>query len=257
MAISVDPLTNVIFVPRNDLTLLQASPEVRSLDIDWFRLELLDWEDGVDAITRPNTHSHNTEVTLAGLTYARIVEILPPYTVEFEDGQYTVNCVGANHNISDRKVANQVSLIVNNAAGLITNAAIEFSSFNGYVTIDTSNRTGKATDGTVFPAGTRQAPSDNIADALLIASVRGLKGLFLESSLNITAAVDIRGFVIEGNNHVDTELTIAEAAMVDNVKVIHCTIHDTVLDGDIDIEHCVVRDVSYVNGHIHDSGLSG
>jgi len=120
MAISIDPLTFVIYVPKADLNLIQPSPEIRELDLDWFRLELKDYEDDPDlGIFLQKTHTHNTEVTLSGLTYARIIEILYPYTVEFEDDQYTVNCTGANHNLSDVKVPNQVSLIINNAAGLI------------------------------------------------------------------------------------------------------------------------------------------
>lgn len=171
MAISINPLTYVIYVPRADLTLLQASPEVRELNVNQFRLWLKDLEDDPDyGIYLYKTHNHNTEVELAGLTYARIIEILPPYTVEFEDGQYTVNCVGANHNISDVKVANQVSLIVNNAAGLITNAQIEFASFNGGVSVDLSG----PYSGTVFPTGTPQRPVNNWLDAFTIAATRGL-----------------------------------------------------------------------------------
>lgn len=105
------------------MTLIQSSPEMRELDLDTFRLALKDLEDDEEGMTLPDTHSHVTETTLAGLTYARIIEILDPYTVEFEDGQYTVNCVGANHNLSDVKVANQVSLVVNNAAGLIVSGS--------------------------------------------------------------------------------------------------------------------------------------
>lgn len=119
MAINVDPFTDVIYIPKADLSLLNPSPEIRQLDLNDFHLWLRDWEDSDEGIARPKTHNHATEVTLAGLTYARTIEILSPYTVEFEDGQYIVNCTGANHNISDTKVANQVSLIVNNSAGLI------------------------------------------------------------------------------------------------------------------------------------------
>jgi len=65
------------------------------------------------------THNHNTAITLSGVTYARIVEIINGYTIEFENGIYSVECVGANHNIADVKVVNSVSLIVGNSAGLI------------------------------------------------------------------------------------------------------------------------------------------
>ena len=129
----------------------------------------------------PDTHTHNTEVELGGLTYARIVEIINGYTVEFEDGQYTVNCVGANHNVADVKIPNQVSIVVNNAAGLIINSAIEYSSFGGGVSVDTSG----SNIGTIFPTGTPQRPVNNMPDALLIAEVRGFTTFFAIGDLNI------------------------------------------------------------------------
>ena len=253
MAISVDPATHIIYIPKADLTLVQASPEVRELDLNAFRFWLKDWEDGAEGMVQPKTHKHNTEATLSGLTYARIIEVLPPYTVEFEDGQYTVNCIGANHNVSDVKVANQVSLIVNNAAGLITNTAIEYSSFNGGVMIDVNS----PYSGTLFPIGTVQAPVNNMDDALLIANYRGLNRLYLESSLDIDSNYDLSGFAIVGRNHVSIELTIDSLAAVENLRIEECSIHDSVLDGDISIWHCIVGDITYVNGHIHECGLHG
>jgi hypothetical protein len=145
------------------MTLIQSSPEVRELNLNTFRLTLKSLEDDVEGMGFLRTHNHNTEVALAGLVYARTIEIINGYTVEFEDGQYTVNCVGANHNLSDVKVANQVSLIVNNAAGLISNSAIEYSSFNGGVSVNPLS----PYSGTAFPTGTPQAPVNNLADALL------------------------------------------------------------------------------------------
>lgn len=65
------------------------------------------------------------------------------------------------------------------------------------------------------------------------------------------------GFLIEGSNHVETTLTIDTAASVSSLKVVHCTIDNTTLDGDVDIDLCIIGDISYLNGHIHDSGLKG
>jgi hypothetical protein len=121
MAVSVDWGTKVITIPKADTSLLQASPEVRELDVDWFRLQLKALEDDEAGMPYLDTHSHVTELTLAGFTYVRSLEIKNGYTVEFEDGQYTVSCTGANHNLSDVKVANQVSLVINNSAGLLNN----------------------------------------------------------------------------------------------------------------------------------------
>jgi len=118
VAISVDPATFVITVPQSDLTFISGT--LYELDVDWFRLALKDWEDDPDGMPFTKTHNHNTELTISGVTFARTIEILDPYTVEFEDGQYEVRCVGANHNLADVKVANQVSLIIGNSAGLIS-----------------------------------------------------------------------------------------------------------------------------------------
>jgi len=118
MALSIDWSTQVIYVPQADLTSLGGG--LYELDLDAFRLELKDIEDSEEGIPFLDTHRHNTEVTLSGVTYARFVEIINGYTVEFENGTYTVVCSGANHNLADVKVVNSVSLIVGNRAGLIT-----------------------------------------------------------------------------------------------------------------------------------------
>lgn len=120
MAVTINWQTRVISIPQADLTYLGGV--LYELDVDALRLTLKDLEDDTDGMVFPRTHNHNTEVVLAGVTFARTVEIINGYTVQFEDGQYTVRCVGANHNIADVKVANQVSLIIGNSAGLIVTA---------------------------------------------------------------------------------------------------------------------------------------
>lgn len=119
MAISINWGTQVITIPRADLTHISGS--LYELDVDAFRLALKDLEDSEDGMSFPDTHRHNTEVTLSGVTYARTVEIINGYTVTFEDvgSPYTVRCAGANHNIGDVKTINQVSLLIGNSAGLI------------------------------------------------------------------------------------------------------------------------------------------
>jgi len=117
MTVSIDWGTKVIYVPQSDLT--PKGGVLYELDLNWFRIQLRDLEDNEAGIPFLMTHRHNTEVLLSGVIYARTVEIINDYTVEFEDGQYVVSCVGANHNLADVKVANQVSLIIGNAAGLI------------------------------------------------------------------------------------------------------------------------------------------
>lgn len=115
--ISVNWPTGVIFVPQADLTLVSGT--TYQLDLNAFRLALKDLEDDEEGMPWPKTHNHNTEVTLAGTTFARTIEIIAPYTVTFEDGQYAVNLVGANSNLLDVLNRNQVSVASQNSAGLV------------------------------------------------------------------------------------------------------------------------------------------
>ncbi len=120
MAITINYLTKVINVPKADMTLVQSVPsEIRELDIDDFRLTLRDLEDSAEGMLYQATHSHNTTVTVGGVTLARVVEIINGYTITFEDGQYAVNLVGANSNIADVTNVNQVSVRSANSAGLV------------------------------------------------------------------------------------------------------------------------------------------
>ena len=124
MAISINWGTKVIFVPKADMTQIQTVPfEVRELNVNTFRLALKDLEDSEEGMAHPDTHRHNTEVSLGGITLARAVEIINDYTVTFEDGQYAVSVVGANSNISDVVNLNQVSIRTANSAGLITTSS--------------------------------------------------------------------------------------------------------------------------------------
>lgn len=119
MAISINWVTGVIFVPKADMTLIALSPyEFRELDVDDFRKTLRDLEDNPEGrwISLP-THDHNTQVTLSGINYIRKVEIKFPFTVTFEDGLYAVNLVNGDNNILDVNNKNQVSVNPSNSAG--------------------------------------------------------------------------------------------------------------------------------------------
>jgi len=253
MAVTIDWPSGVINVPRADMTLVQTTPtEIRNLDLNWFRLQLKALEETPDGMVNLKTHDHNTEVELGGIVYARIIEILEPYTITFEDGQYAVNLTGANSNVGDRVNVNQVSVRSQNSAGLISNAAIEYSSFNGGVVVDVNS----GNSGTIFPTGTLQLPVDNLGDALLIAEFRGFDTLFLHSDLVINNSYDLEGFTLIGKSHVDTEVTIEPSSIVDKLTIENCDITGT-MDSFTTIDLCIVRDVNFFNGHIHDSSLIG
>jgi len=123
MSVSVDWGTKVISIPQSYLTPKGGS--VYEMDVDTFRLDLKSLETSEEGMIFPDTHKHNTEVVLGGITYARFIEIINGYTVTFEDGQYIVNLVGANNNILDVANLNQVSIRPSNSAGLITVATAQ------------------------------------------------------------------------------------------------------------------------------------
>jgi len=79
MAVSVDWITGVITVPRADMTLIQASPEVRELDTTAFFDELKLLEASAEGMPWPDTQRHNLSYTISGITYAESLEIIPPY----------------------------------------------------------------------------------------------------------------------------------------------------------------------------------
>lgn len=118
MAITINWITKVINVPQADLTFISGT--LYELDTDQFRKDLLSIQDSEEGIPFIDTHRHFTQVTIAGVTYARLIEIINGYTVQFEDGQYAVRLVGSNNNFFDEGiiVRNQVSIIPTNSAGL-------------------------------------------------------------------------------------------------------------------------------------------
>ena len=250
MAISVEWGTKIINIPRADLTLVQSSPtEIRELSLNFFRLTLKDLESAELGMPHIRTHNHNTEVLLGGIVYARVIEIINDYTVTFEDGQYAVNLVGANSNVGDVVNVNQVSIRSQNSAGLISNQAIEFSSFNGGVTIDQNNSTGRASSGTVFPIGTPQVPVDNLTDLHLIAARRGFNKILVLGNLLLDNTASWTGHEFVGESAIKSVITIPALADVINCEFYDCNVTGT-LDGNSQIERSVINALNFVDGFI-------
>ena len=253
MAISINWGTSVINVPKTDLTLVQATPtEIYNMELNWFRLQLKDLEDNEMGISYLKTHDHNTEVQLGGLTFARVIEILDPYTVTFEDGQYAVNLIGANSNVGDKVNVNQVSVRSQNSAGLISTPLIEYASFEGGVSWDYVNGTAS----TLFPAGTRLQPTKLLSDVKIIADYRGFKKIYVLDDAELDSGLNFDDFIIEGDNHTSTQLVVNTNASVHNTVFKNLWLSG-VLDGNNELSDCVVENLEYVNGHIHNCGLIG
>jgi hypothetical protein len=110
--------TRVITVYRTDAFMTDLGGNVYEMDTNAFRLALKDEEDSPDGMDAPDTHRHNTTVTVGGVTLAHVLEIINGYTITFDDDQYAVNLKNTNNNIPDVTNVNQVSIRSFNSAGL-------------------------------------------------------------------------------------------------------------------------------------------
>lgn len=121
MAFTYDYATLTITVPQADLTLITGT--LYELDTNVFRLTVADEQDSARGMPFVDAIRHNTEVTVAGTTFARTIEIVNGWSVTFEDGAYTVRLAGSNNNLFDVESGilnqNTVQIIAQNSAGLV------------------------------------------------------------------------------------------------------------------------------------------
>lgn len=243
----------VINVPRADMTLITTTPsEIRQLSIDDLRGELGALQASAEGMAFLPSFFHTPPFTIAAVTLARVVEILDPFVLQFEDGLYSVNIVGGNSNISDKIIKNQVGVNTANSAGLQDPFALQAGAFFNEVSIDITT----ANVGTTFPVGTRGFPVNNLADALLIAVERGIATFRILSDMTITAGDFSEGYVFLGDGTSITSLTVDASP-----NVIGCEFKNMTITGSLDngntITECAVDNIAMFQGVIKNSCLRG
>ena len=129
---------------------------------------------------------------------------------------------------------------------------IQYSSFNGGVTVDVSS----SYSGTTFPVGTARQPVNNFVDALSIAATRGFTTFYVIGNATIDSGLDYSGYRIVGESKNKTILTINAAATVTNAEYSNATIEGT-LDGGNVIVDCAINDLSFVDGYLERCILNG
>ncbi len=256
MAITIDysdPAEYIINIPRADMTLIATVPsEIRQLNIDDLRTELGDLQDDAAGVWAPTAFFHTPPLTISGVTLARVVEILDPYVIQFEDDLYNVNITGGNSNISDKTIKNQVGVNTANSAGLQDPFALQAGAFLGEVAIKADS----GLTGTTFPLGTRAFPVNNLADARTIAISRGLATIAVIGDFTFSSGDFSAGFTFKGDNVETTEITIDSGVDVTNCTFQTATIMGT-LDGNNIFSHCTVKSVMMFEGIIHECGIIG
>jgi len=235
------------------MVLIQSTPtEIRQLNLGTFRLTLKDLEDSVDGMVWERTHSHNTSVTLGGVVYARTIEIINGYTVTFEDGQYAVNLVGANSNVGDVVNVNQVSVRVNNSAGLQDLSTLLSAAYQGEVCVDVNS----VNAGTDVPVGTRASPVNNLADAKAIADKQNLHQVRFLSSVTIDTEDFSEGYRFISDSPANILVTVAANANVRGCDFEFCHVTGT-LDGNNIYRQCLIGDINFTSGFIFQCSLYG
>lgn len=143
MALSFDYATKTISVPQSDCSFVSGT--FYTLDTNWLRNQInaeLSSEDGIWADT---AYNHNTEVTIAGTTYARTIEMINGWSIEFTpNSQWTVQLLGSNNNfwsVGDGILQqNQVQVIPTNSAGLISGGGASAAEVWNYVGSSSVNK---------------------------------------------------------------------------------------------------------------------
>lgn len=137
----------------------------------------------------------------------------------------------------------------NSDAVSVNSEAIEFSSFEGAVTIDKYNITGFASSGTEFPTGTRQKPCNNTTDALAIAQFRGLSVINVIGNLEMGLGDNFQRFEFKGESPLKSIITVLSDANVINCEFYDCNVTG-ILDGNSQIENSVITGLDFVDGYI-------
>lgn len=131
-------------------------------------------------------------------------------------------------------------------------ADIQYSSFNGVITVDVTS----PYNGTVYPTGTPRQPVNNITDAYEIAIERGFTEFFIIGDLTINqASPNLQGFTFSGQGMDRTHLTLDALA-----NVIDCMYKDAhvlgTLDGNSRVVECLIDNLVYVRGFIEQCVLA-
>jgi hypothetical protein len=121
MTVTIDETTQVITVEQTDLTFVTGT--LYELDTNVYRLAVGALLASERYMWMDPAFNHNGEVSVAGTTFARIIEQTNGYSLTFENLTYSVRLAGSNNNLFDIEngILNQnlVQVIAQNSAGLV------------------------------------------------------------------------------------------------------------------------------------------
>lgn len=203
---------------------------------------------------------------LGGTTYVGVTATLQNCTLAFEarSGPDWVLCTIAGGNLVAVDVDGlvidprsptafvTVDRTASASATLQEQSALQYSSFNGGITLDVDS----PYSGTEYPIGTPQQPVNNIDDAYAIAESRGFPVIFILGDLSINAAVPpLTDYTFIGQGMDRTIIDIDPLAVVTDCAYQDATVTGT-LDGNSRLVSCLIDDLIYVKGFIEQCVLA-
>jgi len=162
------------------------------------------------------------------------------------------NLVAVNVNGSIYPTAfTQVVVTASSSATASDIEAVQFSSFGGGVSIDTTS----ANTGTTYPVGNKEYPVNNVPDARTIAEARGFTTFFIRGDITLDTGDDISDFKVTGENTSRSTITINTGAATDNCEITDAHVTG-ILDNGIIVRDSIIDDLVYVDGIIYNTMLN-
>lgn len=137
------------------------------------------------------------------------------------------------------------NLTASSSATLQEQSSLQYSSFNGGVTIDVIN----GYSGTEFPIGTSEKPVNNIDDAKTIANSRGFELLYIIGDIVFDTGDSLEQFEVVGQNMNKTSIDIKSAADIKECEFSEASVIG-ILDGSCTFKDCMLSDLNYFSGVI-------
>lgn len=264
---------------RNDLIVdFNTSPRIITVAKDGAASESISLQDLIDTLRsieyQADTQSYEYLVdsfgkqNLGGGVLVGITLVLNNAKIAFEarSGPTFVQCnisggnlvaidsVGADMDPIQTTAYTQIVKTSSSSATLQEIDAILYASYQNAVWIDVIN----GTSGTAKGVGTRETPSDNIADAVSIAQTQGFGVLEILGNITLCQAdpCNVSGYRVRGEDRLTTTITVNENANVSGTKFDNCYLQG-VLNGDNVVENCRVGNLTYISGCIINSVMVG
>jgi hypothetical protein len=259
MAVRSDVYVNWPVYPR-EIVVPSPSTEITIQDLVDTCREL---EQELDNLDKPKLIDAAGKEFLGGTNYVGITATLQGAVILFEAkaGPDWILCIISGGNvvavdttkdpddpdyyIDPRKPSAYTSVdrTASASATLQEQEALQFSSFNGGVSIDiTSSNTG-----TTYPIGTEQAPVNNLSDAVSIANDRGFKTFYIIGDITIDDSEDFSDMIFIGESMTKSTITVLPIATIDRAEFYECHLTGT-LDGEALAKSCRLDDINYISG---------